>query len=185
MIPLPVPFRPAVAQRPRRPLLLLALLGAAALTACQNAGTATPQSAATVTRDTPCSLDGMTISDFPGPKAQILYERGAPDFFCDTIELFATVLRPEQPRRIVAIYVQDMALADWNDPQGHWIDARHAFYVAGSDQHGSMGATLASFATEAGARSFAARHGGAVFRFDQVTPQMAVLDGGVLKDHRM
>jgi copper chaperone NosL len=174
----------SIAARPRRPLLLLALLGALALGACQNAGTAAPRAAA-VTRDTPCSLDGMTLADFPGPKAQILYERGAPDFFCDTIELFATVLRPEQPRRIVAIYVQDMALADWNDPQGHWIDARSAFYVAGSDQHGSMGATLASFATEAAARGFAARHGGAVYRFDQVTPQMAVLDGGVLKDHRM
>lgn len=159
------------------------LLAAAALAACTTAAETAPQPA-DISRDTTCSLDGMTLMDYPGPKAQILYEQGAPDFFCDTIELFATVLRPEQQKRVRAIFVQDMAQADWNNPTGHWIDARTAFYVVGSKQHGSMGPTIGSFAREQDAQAFVAKEGGRVLRFEQVTPDMAVLDGGVLKDHR-
>jgi copper chaperone NosL len=159
------------------------LLAAAALAACSNVadGAARPLE---LTRDVACSLDGMTLLDYPGPKAQILYEQGAPDFFCDTIELFAIVLKPEQQRAVRAIFVQDMGQADWENPSGHWIDARTAFYVTGSRHRGSMGPTIASFASEQDARALVAREGGRVLRFDEVKPDMAVLDGGVLKDHR-
>ncbi len=165
----------------RRASLVLAT--AALLAACGNATEHVPQPAE-IARDTECSLDGMTLMDYPGPKAQILYEQGAPDFFCDTIELFAIWLKPEQQKRVRAVYVQDMAQADWNNPTGHWIDARTAFYVAGTKQRGSMGPTFASFAREQDARAFAAKDGGRVLRFEEVTPDMAVLDGGVLKDQR-
>jgi copper chaperone NosL len=158
------------------------LLAVTALAACTTASEK-PAQPAEISRDTTCSLDGMTLMDYPGPKAQILYEQGAPDFFCDTIELFATWLKPEQSKRVRAVYVQDMGQADWNQPTGHWIDARTAFYVAGSKLRGSMGPTIASFAREQDARALAAKEGGRVLRFDQVTPDMAVLDGGVLKDH--
>lgn len=174
--------RPASVRRLLAASLLVAVTG---LTACHQAGEkpALPQE---ITRDTPCSLDGMTVADFAGPKAQIFREgRDVPDFFCDTIEMFAVYLRPEQKGLIRAIFVQDMTGLDWNDPQGHWIDARSAFYVAGSKRTGSMGATLASFATQTAARAFAAREGGTVYGFDQITPSMAVLDGGVIKDKRM
>lgn len=135
-------------------------------------------------RDTPCSLDGMTLADFPGPKAQILYERGDPDFFCDTVEMFAIFLKPEQQRPVRAVFVQDMGQADWANPTGHWVEAKAAFYVAGSKARGSMGPTIASFALEQDARAFASREGGKVLRFGEVTPDMAVLDGGVVKDHQ-
>jgi copper chaperone NosL len=138
-----------------------------------------------ISRDTACSLDGMTLADYPGPKAQIHYEQGNPDFFCDTLELFSVYLRPEQQKRVRAVFVQDMGQTDWTSPTGHWIDARSAFYVAGSKRRGSMGPTLASFGREDDAKSFAAKEGGKVYRFDQVTPDMAALDGGVLKDQRM
>lgn len=135
-------------------------------------------------RDTPCSLDGMTLADFPGPKAQILYERGDPDFFCDTVEMFSIFLKPEQQRVVRALFVQDMGQATWDHPTGHWIDAKTAFYVAGSKARGSMGPTIASFAREQDARDFATREGGKVLRFGEVTPDLAALDGGVLKDHK-
>jgi copper chaperone NosL len=158
-------------------------LSVAALAACGSADSA-PAAPTEITRDTTCSLDGMTLMDYPGPKAQMLYEKGDPDFFCDTIEMFAIYLKPEQQKRIRAIYVQDMAQADWNQPAGHWIDAKTAFYVAGSKARGSMGGTLASFAREQDAQAFAAKQGGKVVRFDQVTPEMAMLHGGVLDDHK-
>jgi copper chaperone NosL len=158
-------------------------LSVAALAAC---GSAASKGFAPVeiTRDTNCSLDGMTLMDYPGPKAQMLYDTGAPDFFCDTIEMFATYLKPEQQKRVRAVYVQDMAQADWNQPTGHWIDAKAAFYVTGSKQRGSMGPTIASFAREQDAQALVAREGGKVLRFEQVTPDMATLDGGVIDDHK-
>lgn len=158
-------------------------LSAATLVACGSAGS-TSVAPVEITRDTPCSLDGMTLADFPGPKAQVFYEQqAAPDYFCDTVELFSVLLKPEQQKRVRAVYVQDMAQTDWQQPSGHWIDAKTAYYVVGSRLRGSMGASLASYAREADARAVAAREGGQVVRFDQVTPDMATLHGGVLNDH--
>jgi copper chaperone NosL len=164
---------------------LTALVLFTALAACQQAATA-PPAAVEANAETTCSLDGMTLSDFPGPKAQMfLGNKATPDYFCDTIEMFAIYLKPEQARLVTALYVQDMAQADWRHPIGHWIDARTAFYVAGSHAKGSMGATLVSFAKEAEARTFMQQQGGTLYRFDQVTPDMVVLDGGVIKDRTM
>lgn len=170
------------ARRAIRRRLLLA--GAAlALAACgKNASRAEPRE---ITRQTACALDGMILADYPGPKGQIVYAQGDPDFFCDTVELVSVALRPEQARPIVGIYTQDMAAADWDHPQGHWIDAKSAWYVLGSDAKGSMGPTLATFARAEDAQAYARRHGGRVLRLAQITPDMVTLDGGVLKDERM
>lgn len=138
-----------------------------------------------VTRATVCSLDGMTLLDYPGPKAQIHYADGETAFFCDTTEMFAMVLNPEQRKRIRAVYTQDMGKAEWRDPRGHWIDARSAYYVHGSRRHGSMGPTIASFARREDAAAFAREHGGRVLAFDEVTPEMADLRGGASHDTRM
>lgn len=138
-----------------------------------------------ITTGTSCALDGMLLLDYPGPKAQIHYDQGPPDFFCDTMEMFAIYTQPEERKRILAVYAQDMGKADWTKPQGHWIDAKTGFYVANSRRMGSMGPTLASFAREEDAREFVKQYGGEVFRFEQVTPEMTVLDGGVLHDERM
>lgn len=135
---------------------------------------------------TSCELDGMLLADYPGPKAQVFYaDAPAPVFFCDTVELFSTLLRPEQIRVVTAAWVQDMGRADWEQPRGHWIEARSAFYVRGSRRHGSMGPTLASFSLEAEARRFAAEHGGTVLRFDEIKPEMVDLSGGASFDQRM
>jgi copper chaperone NosL len=166
--------------RPRASAIALAV-ALAALGACTNTETVAVKPAE-LTRDTACSLDGMTLLDYPGPKAQIVYDKGDPDFFCDTIELFSILLKPEQAKPVRAVYVQDMGQADWATPTGHWIDAKTAFYVVGSKRRGSMGPTIASYAREADARALVTTEGGRVLRFEQVTPDMAVLDGGVLKD---
>ncbi|HOL38127.1 MAG TPA: nitrous oxide reductase accessory protein NosL [Rubrivivax sp.] len=164
----------------RRALLLAAVFTAAG---CAKPEPSTQPRA--ITRETVCSLDGMTLADYPGPKGQIVYAQGEPDFFCDTVELVAILLRPEQVRAIAGAYTQDMAATDWTQPLDHWIDARRAIYVVGSDAKGSMGPTLATFARVEDAQAFAARHGGQVLHFEQITPAMVNLDGGVLKDERM
>lgn len=163
--------------------LMVSMLLLISLSGCGDSGqVATPRE---ITQETACALDGMLLIDYPGPKAQIHYDQGAPDFFCDTVEMFANYTRPEQQRRITGIFTQDMGKADWSKPLGHWIDAKKAFYVAHSRRTGSMGPTLGAFANEQDAQTFIKEHGGEVLRFDQVTPEMTTLDGGVLQDERM
>ena len=172
----------------RRNLLLAACLAplAGALAACGKAESATALKPVEINPATTCDLDGMLLGDYPGPKAQLHYAgAAAPVFCCDTVEMFATLLRPEQARTLRAVFVQDMARADWEQPRGHWFDASTGFYVAGSSRHGSMGPTFASFAAEADAKAFAARFGGKVLRYADVTPEMADLRGGGPQDARM
>ena len=175
----------------RRQLLglgILASLGAmGALSACgdpaSDGHTLSPVEIGTATT---CELDGMLLADYPGPKAQIHYAgAAAPVFFCDTVELFNTMLRPEQVRKVLAVYVQDMGKADWNQPRGNWMDAKSGFYVLGSKRHGSMGPTIASFAQEPDAQKFAGQWGGKVLRFAEVKPEMVDLSGGALHDSKM
>ena len=164
-----------------------AVLGAFSLPGCgERTGAAQALTPGEIEAGTSCELDGMLLADYPGPKAQVHYAgQTAPVFFCDTVELFNTLLQPEQVRKADAVFVQDMALANWNQPQGHWIDARTALYVLGSKRHGSMGPTLASFAQAADAQLFIQQWGGRQLRFDEVRPEMVDLSGGGLHDAKM
>jgi copper chaperone NosL len=172
----------------RRQLLgWAALAPLSALVACgERSGTGAALAPLEIDGATSCELDGMLLADYPGPKAQIHYAGvAAPMFFCDTVELFNTLLRPEQVRQVLAVYVQDMGQADWNQPKGHWVDARHAVYVLGSKRHGSMGPTIASFAQEADAKKFIEQWGGKLLRYAEIKPEMVDLSGGALHDTRM
>lgn len=135
--------------------------------------------------DTACALDGMVLRDFPGPKAQIQFAEGKPDFYCDLMELFAVVLGAEQKRAVAGMYVQDMSKADWDHPSGNWIEARSAFYVTGSRKQGSMGPTFGAFATLQGAQDFAAAQGGKVLRFEQISRDMVSMGGSAAHDNAM
>ncbi len=166
--------------------LILTILAAAVLTGCGPSATETTVAPLSINQGTSCSLDGMLLGDYPGPKAQIHYAGQAePDFFCDTVEMFHMFLNPEQVRVVRGIFVQDMGSTDWDEPRDHWIDAKKAFYVYGSKRHGSMGPTIASFALEKDATKFAAEYGGKVYRFADITSDMVVLDGGALHDKSM
>lgn len=166
--------------------LLVVCFAATLLAACGKTNGPAPLVPVEIDRSTSCTLDGMLLADYPGPKAQIHYaDRTEPDFFCDTVEMFAIYFKPEQVRQVRALFVQDMGKADWAEPRDHWIDAKAAWYVHGSSRHGSMGPTIASFALEGDAQKFATEHGGKVVAFADITPAMAILDGGVLHDQGM
>ena len=166
---------------------LAGVAGLGSLTGCTQAdSSAQALQPADIERSTSCELDGMLLADYPGPKAQVRFAgQDKPSFFCDTVELFATLLAGEQVRAAQAVYVQDMGQADWNAPKGHWIDAKTAVYVVGGKRHGSMGPTIGSFAQEADAKKFAGEYGGKVLRFAEITPAMVDLSGGALHDTRM
>lgn len=168
-----------------RRLLLAGAATSLLLAACGKPAEA-PLVAAEIEPGSTCDLDGMLLADYAGPKAQIHYAgESKPTWLCDTVEMFSLLLRPEQVKTVRAVFTQDMALADWEQPRGHWFDARSGFYVHGSKRHGSMGPTLASFREEAAAKAFAAEHGGRVLRFAEVKPELVDLSGGALHDSRM
>ena len=166
---------------------LAALSTAGLLSGCgDKAAEQTSLAPVEIDRSTSCELDGMLLSDYGGPKAQIHYAgQEKPAFFCDTVELFNTLLAGEQVRAIRAVYVQDMGQANWDEPKGHWIDAKSGIYVLGSKRHGSMGPTIASFAQEQDAAKFAQEYGGKVLRFGDIKLDMVDLSGAALHDTRM
>lgn len=170
----------------RRLLCGCAGLATLSLLGCGQSGAAASSAPAEIDAQASCSLDGMLLADYPGPKGQIRYDGVAEvQWFCDSVELLSVLLAPEQVRAVQSAHVQDMALADWDQPRGHWIDARQALYVLGSKRHGSMGPTAASFATESAAQTFMQQHGGRLLRYAELQPGMVDLSGGALHDTRM
>ena len=170
----------------RRLLCAACALPLTALVGCSKEEGAAALAPAEIGAATTCELDGMMLAEYGGPKAQVHYAGlAAPVFFCDTVEMFSALLRPEQKRTVRAAYVQDMGKADWDKPRGHWFDAKAGFFVVGSKRHGSMGPTIASFAADADAQAFAGRWGGKVLRFAEVRPEMADLRGGAAHDAKM
>lgn len=131
--------------------------------------------------DDECHVCGMIVIDFPGPKGQAV-EKGGVKKFCSTAEMIGWWQQPENRVLDAKLYVHDMAHGSWEQPDdAHLIDAKSAWYVAGTQLKGAMGAVLASFSDEAAARQLAAEHGGRVLRFEEI--DQAVLQEGVGMEH--
>ena len=118
-----------------------------------------------------CHLCGMIISNFSGPKGEaVRKEKGSKvNKFCSTRDMFSYYLEPENKRNVAALFVHDMSKMPWDElNDGHFIDAKTAWYVAGSEKYGAMGETLASFSKKVDAEAFAKAFGGKVISFEQV-----------------
>lgn len=117
-----------------------------------------------------CPVCGMKVLGWPGPKGQLfLSSAEAPLFFDNTVDLIHYALHPDHRARVVRIYVQDMTLADWDQPDmAPWIDARQAWFVAGHERMGSMGPTLASFADRQAAAAFREQYEGRVLSYGDI-----------------
>ncbi|WP_426663191.1 nitrous oxide reductase accessory protein NosL [Rhodanobacter aciditrophus] len=168
-----------MSSRPLPPLFAFVLCAlVATLSGCGRTPASAPP-AVDVHADDACAVCGMYLDGSPGPRAQAWVEgRSRPLVFDSTRDFFAWVLQPEHQSGVQALYVQDSARIDWRHPNGaaaSFIDARHAYYVAWQPMPGSMGPTLASFATRSAATAFVADHGGAVLGFAQVTPALVAM----------
>lgn len=131
--------------------------------------------------DDACAVCGMYLDGSPGPRAQAwVAGRAKPLVFDSTRDFFAYVLQPENQSALQELFVQDSARIDWQQPAhaaASFIDARTAFYAAWQPLAGSMGPTLAPFASRPAADAFVREHGGAVLAFDEITPALvATLD---------
>jgi len=150
------------------------------LTGCDGRQETAPPRPAELTRDAIGHYCSMVVADHPGPKAQIFTaDRDDPVWFPSVRDMFAYTMLPEEDHNIRVIYVSDTAAgSDYARPAaGAWVDARKAFYVLGSEVSGGMGlAETVPFAEKDDARAFAARQGGEVVSFDQVTPAYVFAD---------
>lgn len=161
----------------RRALIVLAL---AVLAGC--GGSPAPAQRAVDTHpDDACAVCGMYLDGSPGPRAEAWVSgRAKPLMFDSTRDFFAYVLQPENQASLQELFVQDSARIDWQQPTpaaASFIDARTALYVAWQPLPGSMGPTLAPFASAALAEAFAREHGGGVLGFAEITPALvATLD---------
>jgi len=132
------------------------------------------QNAMAIERSDECHLCGMIINGFPGPKGQ-LYKRGSEQNmkFCSTRDMFAYLLDPEHKHAIQTVYVHDMEKGLWDTPDDEfYINARTAWYVAGHEQKGAMGPTLASFSNKEVAETFAAQYGGKIYQFEDINQSL-------------
>jgi len=167
-------------------ILLSAVLAASVLAGCKDeVTTAAAPSPIEAQADATGHYCGMLLSDHTGPKGQIHVTSGPPYWFSSVRDTIAFTRLPEEPRDIVAIYVNDMGRAgNWDQPEpGTWIDARQAHFVIESDQAGGMGAPEAvPFSYPAAAEAFRAKHGGRVVRLEEV-PDAYVL-GAVELEHQ-
>lgn len=159
----------------------MALALALALLSGCGSSSAPAQHAVDIHPDDTCAVCGMYLDGSPGPRAQAwVTGRARPLMFDSTRDFFAYVLQPENQADLQELFVQDSARIDWRQPAHaaiSFIDARRAFYVAWQPLPGSMGPTLAPFATRAAAAAFVREHGGAVLGFGEITPALvATLD---------
>lgn len=143
------------------------------LAACDKGGPpAPPPAPAEVSGEATGHYCGMLLADHEGPKGQIhLASRDDPIWFSSVRDTIAFLRLPEEAKDVVGVYVNDMGTAQhWDQPEaGTWVDARNAWFVLDSDMRGGMGANEAvPFATEPGAESFLAKHGGTLARLDDI-----------------
>ncbi len=158
-------------------ILLITFCSLVLLFACskQENDTQMIHQAAAIEAADECHLCGMLISNFSGPKAE-LFQNGVNQQqsqkvhkFCSTRDMFSYYLDPENKRNVTTIFVHDMSKSPWDEPNdSYFIDAKSAWFVAGSEKTGAMGKTLASFSKQQDAEKFAATFGGQVLRFEQV-----------------
>ena len=155
--------------------LLFTLLLTLALTACSdnNDQLKMLQQAVIIETGDECHVCGMLITNFDGPKGEAFRkEQGDNVFkFCSTRDMFSYYLDPENTRNVSQMFVHDMSKMPWgkdsiNDK--HFIDAKAAWYVIGSEKTGAMGKTLASFSLESDAQAFAKEFGGKAISFKEV-----------------
>ena len=141
------------------------------IAACEKTQPIEIPAAQTLTREASGYYCLMTVLNHHGPKGQIILDNKKQAlWFTSVRDTIAFTLSPEEPKNIVAIYVNDMSNAEWNNPgEDNWIDARKAWYVLGSERSGGMGAAeTIPFSTQSAAELFSDTQGGNVHTYASI-----------------
>lgn len=155
--------------------IILCLVALSTLSACSDnaAQQVVIHQAVAIESSDECHLCGMLITHFDGPKGELFRkEQGDKVFkFCSTRDMFSYYLDPENTRNVSQVMVHDMSKMPWGSDSiddKHFIDAKTAWFVTGSEKTGAMGKTLASFSLQTDAQAFADEFGGKVLSFKDI-----------------
>ncbi|HHG89339.1 MAG TPA: copper resistance protein CopZ [Devosia sp.] len=157
---------------------ILALAFLALLAACQNDVTTPKPEPAILSEDDIGHSDQMIVMNHVGPRAQVhIAGRDEPLWFSSVRDGLVYLRSPEQTAKILAVYVNDIGVAQsWDEMGvGNWIDAETAFYVVGSDAKGGMGAPeFVPFSDEEKAQDFSSERGGEILGLGEITAEMVL-----------
>lgn len=124
-----------------------------------------PQAIAAAER---CPVCGMYPANYPQWHAQIVFKDGGHSSFDSPADMFRFLLdMAKYDKRHTSAEIGKTYVTEHQT--GGWLDARAAFFVAGSKAQGPMGPDLPAFASKEKAAEFAKSAGGEVFGFEQVT----------------
>lgn len=164
---------------PRLASYALIALASIPICACRDEAARMPPPAE-IGRDAVAEFCGMSLTEHPGPKAQIFLQSGGkPRWFASVHDAFAYTMLLEEPKDVAAIYVNDMGVVkNWDRPEpGTWIDARKAIFVIEGRRRGGMDENEAvPFSDPRAAAAFAGEYGGKVVNFAEV-PSSYILTG--------
>ena len=119
-----------------------------------------------------CPVCGMFVVKYPDWTATARFKDGSTFYYDGPKDLFSHYLDTARytPGKRQADVVE-LAVKEYYSVT--MIDARSAFYVAGSDVYGPMGSELIPFSTEKDASSFKLDHKGKrILRFNEITPHI-------------
>lgn len=128
----------------------------------------------TISKELRCPVCGMFPARYPKWMAQVIFKDKTLRAFDSPADLFRFVHNLAKYERnsvrsregVTVIYLTDYA-------KGGWVDARQAYFVAGSSARGPMNnADLPAFNGQEAAEKFAAGKGGRVLGFEQITAEL-------------
>ncbi len=113
-----------------------------------------------------CPVCGMYPAKRPKTAAAMVLKDGRTFYFCGNGCLLRTYMKPDQYLKVPSEQIQRVVARDYFS--GESVDARSAWWVAGSDVVGPMGPALVVLKDQASLSQFKARHGGKkVFQLNQ------------------
>ena len=115
-----------------------------------------------------CANDGMTIIEYKGPKAQIIWKDGSISFYCEVREAFFEWTNFIKRKRIKKFYVQDFSFIKWGSYTNNWVEACKVVYVIDSIKYGAMGISYVPFTDIIYANLFVDKYQGIIINFDDI-----------------
>lgn len=153
--------------------LMVALFAVSFITtAVQATETYAPQP---IVKSERCPVCGMYPANFQKWHAQIVFKDGEHSSFDSAADMFRFLNNmAEYDKKHVATDIGKIFVPAYD--KGGWLDAKQAFFVAGSKVKGPMGNDLPAFASKDDAIRFSQKSGGKALSYEQITP--AVVSGG-------
>ncbi|MCI0488350.1 MAG: nitrous oxide reductase accessory protein NosL [Blastocatellia bacterium] len=124
-----------------------------------------------------CSVCGMKVKADDRFSSEIIYPGGTKLMFESPGDMLAFYTTPESYDKVPDTHkdrarMEKILVKDYNG--GNPLDVRAAALVYKSAVHGPMGPDIFAFSKREEAADFAAKHGGTVVTFDDVTPEMVL-----------